>query len=189
MDGNDTIKGGEGNDTLAGSSGIDTIHGNGGDDCISGDSEADTIYGDDGNDYMWGGDGNDNLYGGDGADHIAGEDGGDQLYGENGNDFLVDTSGQHDELRGGDGDDLLDCWDDLVNNPRNRTDYVDGQGGSGDTIWCDDSDTFDPLDRSENLTQPVFTNNSTENPSNWPGKPDGTIDVGLTESPSEWDET
>ncbi|WP_309087228.1 type I secretion C-terminal target domain-containing protein [Phenylobacterium sp.] len=122
--GNDSLVGGAGNDVLLGDGLTSPTNevGNGGlidtfdnesngNDTVSGGDGNDDILGGDGNDNLAGDAGNDTISGGVGADTLLGGAGDDELEGDDGDDVLQ-TFGQGaasgvDQLRGGNGNDLL----------------------------------------------------------------------------------
>ena len=121
-DGNDVINGGSGAGTsfLYGDTGNDVIYGNGNANYIDGGAGDDYInctsstgftkaYGDDGNDSLFGGVGGSDLHGGNDNDLLQNSVTGESnwLSGDAGNDTLRGGSTHYNELRGGDGDDLL----------------------------------------------------------------------------------
>lgn len=107
-----TLIGGDGNDTLAGGWGYDTIKGGSGDDYISDVSNnyGNTLSGEAGNDTLIAGSGADTLDGG------AGDD-------------VIRPGGGYDQVKGGDGNDLID----LTYNASYSVGNVDG-GDGNDTI-------------------------------------------------------
>jgi Ca2+-binding RTX toxin-like protein len=131
-DGNDTLDGGSFSDTIYGGTGNDTIYGGGDADVIEGNAGDDTIYGDyspistanatsplSNDERIWGGAGADVIHGDFGTDYIwSGDRDGteylglddsslehDQLFGDDGNDFLA--IGYGDDADGGAGSDTL----------------------------------------------------------------------------------
>lgn len=94
------------------------LYGGGGDDTLTGGGAVDSLFGGAGNDVFDAGDGDDRIYGdagddslvgGSGRDSIRGGAGSDTLDGGNGNDLLLpgERSNEQDELRGGEGFDIL----------------------------------------------------------------------------------
>ena len=85
-----------------------------GEDYFFGGEERDVVYGGDGNDQIYGYSGNDTLYGGNGSDYLNSGVGFDRLYGDGAHDTLDSWDGDHDELLGGIGNDLIYADSDLV---------------------------------------------------------------------------
>jgi Ca2+-binding RTX toxin-like protein len=92
------IDGGDGNDRLYGGLANDVIFGGAGND---------TIYTFDGDDILLAGGGNDTIDGGSGNDFLCGDSGRDRLYGQNGNDYLFGGGDSGDDLRGGNGSNVV----------------------------------------------------------------------------------
>ena len=116
--------------------GNNTYNLNGGEDSFHGASflggeQRDIVYGGDGNDSIGGGHGNDTLHGGNGSDHLSGDEGFDRLYGDGGRDTLNGWDGNHDELYGGIGNDIIYADSDKVNA---------GDGNDQVTVLSYDSD-------------------------------------------------
>lgn len=124
--GNDMIWGEEGNDTLIGGSGNDSLFGELGDDLLEGGDES--YY----TDFLYGGAGNDTLIGGAGW---SGAYGGGELYGEDGDDTLA-ARGDHSELFGGNGNDLLTA---AMQTTRAN---LQGQNGNDTLIGADGIETL-----------------------------------------------
>lgn len=126
-EGHDIASGGSGNDTLFGGAGNDTLYGFVGDDVVEGGAGRDVLIGDVGADLMIGGSGRDLLDGGDGDDILWSDFAPGQEEG------AADPEGNHDTIRGGDGNDWMD-----LGNGQNLGDGGDGndtmQGGVGDDI-------------------------------------------------------
>ncbi|QDU29056.1 RTX-I toxin determinant A from serotypes 1/9 [Anatilimnocola aggregata] len=92
------VDGGDGNDRLYGGLLNDVIRGGAGNDVLDGFDGADIILA---------GSGRDTVYGGEGNDFICGDAGNDFLIGENGNDILFGGGDSADDLRGGNGTNLV----------------------------------------------------------------------------------
>ena len=92
------LDGGDGNDRLYGSSLNDVIRGGAGND---------VIYTFEGMDIVLAGSGADTVYGGEGNDFLCGDSGNDRLNGENGNDYLFGGGDLGDDLRGGNGTNVV----------------------------------------------------------------------------------
>lgn len=90
--------GGDGDDVFVGGFTNDDIFGGGGNDTLSGESGDDTVDGGTGNDFLQGGEGS--------VDVVIGGAGDDVLYGDNADD-PDPTTGDHDTLFGGAGNDSL----------------------------------------------------------------------------------
>jgi Ca2+-binding RTX toxin-like protein len=133
--GRDTITGNGGADVLSGGTGNDWIILGDQNGVILGDDGVDDLYGGAGNDVIYGGAGNDDatsgsghdvVYGGAGDDRLDGDGGNDTMYGGAGNDTLsgggvprfgvpvILLSGS-DVLDGGDGFDIVDIQNEVVN--------------------------------------------------------------------------
>lgn len=104
----DWLFGGAGADVMDGGTGEDYLDGGAGDDLADGGADADLVRG---------GDDNDTLHGGDGIDLLHGEQGNDRLYADARAAVTATTTGQdglRQQLWGGDGDDYLFAWSDVV---------------------------------------------------------------------------
>ncbi len=166
--GNDTISGGDGNDFIRGEGGADTIYGGAGMDRIESNAdEDDVVYGGDGDDWIGGhivhGDAGDDrmflngifnppredtaggfAYGGDGDDEIDGGSQFDVIDGGAGNDILHRSLGA-DQMFGGDGDDIIYSYEDMLFlglYPEWMIDTIDG-GAGDDLIYAGYGDTID----------------------------------------------
>lgn len=156
--GTDTIRGGGGDDSLDGGNSRDLLLGGAGNDTLTGGADFgwDSMWGDEGHDVLRGGDGKDQGHGGAGNDSIyagrgddaawgdAGDDlvdmgsGADRAYGLAGNDTLRAGGSGADDLRGGDGDDVVDAsggagWDSLRGGRGNDT--LTGGGGKDQFVF------------------------------------------------------
>jgi Ca2+-binding RTX toxin-like protein len=104
----DRLTGGNFVDFLNGGAGNDYLDGRGSGDSLFGGDGIDTLIGGEGNDYLLGDGGDDYLDGGNGHDLLYGGAGADCLFGGAGNDRLDGGfDGEHDELTGGEGQDVF----------------------------------------------------------------------------------
>jgi Ca2+-binding RTX toxin-like protein len=104
---------------IGGSAKSDTLLGTEGDDLIYGLGKNDLILGLDGADEIHGGDGNDSIDGGTGSDALYGEEGNDTLdlsggnsgmaFGGLGNDRLIGSAVGYSDLRGDEGNDVIEA--------------------------------------------------------------------------------
>jgi Ca2+-binding RTX toxin-like protein len=141
------VSGGSGQDRFGSSDGSDTFVGGGGDDDLQGYGGDDEIHGGEGNERVDGGSGNDLLFGDGGTDEIAGRAGDDTEDGGPGDDRMgyspaycctedVDTGA--DDVRGGDGTDVLTLEDHPGGMAISLDDQPnDGAPNEGDNIHSD----------------------------------------------------
>ena len=176
--GNDLVTGQDGNDTLIGGSGNDTLSGDAGNDFLDGGVGNDKLHGGDGDDTFLGGDGDDTLWGDAGQDTIdysnASESininelydgvvisdgygyqdtlhGIDNIIGSRFNDTIAGDDNWNNELRGGDGNDILKGFgkdDTLVGGQGNDT--LDGGDGLDIVIYDGKASDYDIT--SNNIT-------------------------------------
>ena len=145
--GDDFLDGGDGDDLGWGGTGKDVLFGGSGADLLDGGSDDDLLLGGAGNDVLFGANDNDTLFGEGGNDTIYGDAGNDALYAGVGRDVLNGGAGDDtlfatddgigDDLRGGDGRDLIlsGAGADLIFGG-NGDDTILGAGGS-DAIYGD----------------------------------------------------
>ena len=154
-DGDDRLDGFAGNDRLTGGAATDTLNGGEGNDGLDGGTDADAVNGGPGNDLAGGGDGADRVAGDEGNDVVGGGPGDDQVAGQNGNDAVDGGPGDDsvefggtgmpagmgaggDDLRGGEGIDLL-SYNDHGGAIAVTIDEQpgDGSAGEGDNVHGD----------------------------------------------------
>ena len=138
----------DGPDTLRGTNGHDNLSGRGGNDILLALGGNDTLLGGPGKDVVNGGSlaapfgGNKNLVGGEGNDAVQGGLGSDNSVGGDANDFMVggefDTPAVKDTLSGGDGNDVIDVF----NDPAGKD--VVTCGGGFDRVGADRADVVAP---------------------------------------------
>ncbi|MGB3535318.1 MAG: hypothetical protein WBA13_17605 [Microcoleaceae cyanobacterium] len=115
--GNDQLSGGGFADTLLGGAGNDILSGDNGADFLNGGFDQDTLLGGKGADTLEGSTGRDSLFGGNGVDSLLGGDDNDTLDGGKGRDFLLGGQGADSfVLRSGDGNDMIENYDDGTDN-------------------------------------------------------------------------
>ena len=129
-DGTDTLDGGAGNDGLDGGTDADAVSGGPGNDLVGGGDGADRVAGDEGNDIVGGGPGDDQVAGQAGNDAVDGGPGNDSVeFGGTGMPAGVGAGG--DDLRGGEGIDLL-SYNDRSGAITVTIDEQPGDGGAGE---------------------------------------------------------